>query len=61
MRVSKNDQCFQFPYSWTPDALAYVDNTESGSRELFGTRFPNYQNVEALGQAWYGRTVEHRE
>ena len=26
---------------------------------LSGTRFPNYQNVEALGQAWYGRTVEH--
>ena len=35
MRVSKNDQCFHFPYTWTPDALAYVDNTDSGSRELF--------------------------
>ena len=35
MRVSKNDQCLHLPNSWTLDTLAYVDNTDSGSRELF--------------------------
>ena len=34
-RRSAAEPRLHFPYSWTPDALAYVDNTDSGSRELF--------------------------
>ena len=35
MRVSKTGQCFHFPYTWTPDALAYANDTDSRSREHF--------------------------
>ena len=35
MRVSKSGQCFHFPYTWTPDALAYANDTDYRSREHF--------------------------
>ncbi|KAH9992956.1 hypothetical protein BJV77DRAFT_411153 [Russula vinacea] len=45
MRVIKNDQCLHLPNTWTLDTLAYVDNTDSGSRDLF-SQAPGFRTTK---------------